>query len=218
MSDEFDFDFVDDEEDSGFLDDEFGDEFGEGFDEGAGTLPEEGSNRTFIIIAGALGGVVLLAIICILIYAFAIAPRQGSVSEQAELINQQNTEVARIVEQTKTADAMTAIVAAYTATPTKTQVPPTFTATNTAIPTTAVVAVLGTSTATLDPIGATATVLKRTADYNASLLTSTVTALSGTPPALADTGFADEVGLPVMLGVAALLIVVIFLARRLRTA
>jgi hypothetical protein len=31
-------------------------------------------------------------------------------------------------------------------------------------------------------------------------------------------GFADEVGLPAMLGLAGLLIVVIFLARRLRTA
>jgi len=40
--------------------------------------------------------------------------------------------------------------------------------------------------------------------------------LPATPTALAETGFADNVGLPGMVALAALLIVVIFLARRLR--
>jgi LPXTG-motif cell wall-anchored protein len=33
-----------------------------------------------------------------------------------------------------------------------------------------------------------------------------------------DTGFADEVGIPSLIGIAILLVAVIFLARRLRTA
>jgi hypothetical protein len=59
-------------------------------------------------------------------------------------------------------------------------------------------------------------------DANATLFAATLTAGPGavtpSPTALSQTGFADEVGLPAMLGMAALLMLVIFLARRLRSA
>jgi hypothetical protein len=41
---------------------------------------------------------------------------------------------------------------------------------------------------------------------------------TATPSALPTSGFADDVGLPGMFGLALLLVAVIFLARRLRTA
>jgi len=47
------------------------------------------------------------------------------------------------------------------------------------------------------------------------LLTQTATP---TATGLPDTGFADDIGAPTLLGMAALLIVVIFVARRLRAA
>ena len=34
------------------------------------------SNRTFLLVAGILGAITLLAIICIVVYAFAILPPQ----------------------------------------------------------------------------------------------------------------------------------------------
>jgi LPXTG-motif cell wall-anchored protein len=52
---------------------------------------------------------------------------------------------------------------------------------------------------------------------NAVILGSTLTARPLTT-SIPSTGFADEVGLPMMLGLAILLIAVIFLARRLRSA
>jgi LPXTG-motif cell wall-anchored protein len=53
---------------------------------------------------------------------------------------------------------------------------------------------------------------------NATLYAATLTARPLQPTAIPNTGFADDVGLPAMLGMAVLLVVVIFLARRLRTA
>jgi hypothetical protein len=38
-------------------------------------LPEESSNRTFLIIAAALGGIALIALVCIAIYALVCGPK-----------------------------------------------------------------------------------------------------------------------------------------------
>jgi LPXTG-motif cell wall-anchored protein len=65
---------------------------------------------------------------------------------------------------------------------------------------------------------ATATALHATLEANATLYVSTLTARPLQPTEIPKTGFADEVGLPAMLGMAVLLIVIIILARRLRTA
>jgi LPXTG-motif cell wall-anchored protein len=64
---------------------------------------------------------------------------------------------------------------------------------------------------------ATATALHSTLQANATLYAATLTAKPLQPTAIPNTGFADDVGLPMMLGIAVLLVVVIFLARRLRT-
>jgi cytoskeletal protein RodZ len=195
---------------------DLGDDLG---DEG-GTPPEESSNRMFLIVAGVLGAIALLALICIAVYAFVLLPRNRDAQHVAETAAAtQKTAVADIIQRTSTAAALAEIRAAYSATPTATSVPDTATPT---LPPTSVVAVVGSATpatATLQPDMLTATALYPTLTYNAVLFAGTQTAQAklGTQ-AVPTTGFADEVGLPLMLGIAVLLLVVIFLARRLRTA
>lgn len=189
-------------------------DFDDGLEDDEFTMPEESSNRMFIIVAGILGGVTLIAVICVAIYALVLLPRSREARDAIEATTAaQNTQVAVIVEQTKTADAMTAIVAAYTSTPTETPIPDTSTP---VLPPTEVVAIATTQTvATLPAETATYMALAQTLD---AIKSATVMPTFQRTSTLSQTGFADEVGLPAMLGIAALLIVVVFLARRLRTA
>ncbi|HUV29136.1 MAG TPA: LPXTG cell wall anchor domain-containing protein, partial [Anaerolineales bacterium] len=62
--------------------------------------------------------------------------------------------------------------------------------------------------------------IDRTATVSALLTEAASGRLTPTPTAssLPDTGFAEDVGIPAMVGLALLLVVIIFLARRLRTA
>jgi hypothetical protein len=171
-----------------------------------GPLPEESSNRTFIMAAAGLGGLLILSMICLAVYALVLAPRQQEArATQAALIIVQNTEVA----QTQTAEA---------AEDTPTSIP---TVTNTPLPTATVtptqVVVLPSDTPTpfttlptIDPLTATAAA-QATADAEAG---ETATA---TPTALPATGFADEAGIPTLILFGALLVVVVFIARGLRT-
>ncbi len=178
----------------------------------AGTPPpEESGNRTFLIVAGILGAVMIVTLICIVAIALFWLPRQQSAkkTENAQRLAQ-NTVVALGVAQTEAA-------AKFTPTPTVTKVATSSpTVTQTKVPTnTQVVAKASTSTATS---AVTANPLTATA---ASLLTQAAIAqktIIPTSTLLPKSGFADEVGMPVLLGLAALLVVVIFLARRLRTA
>lgn len=199
-----------------FEDLDYEEEF-EGEDEGA--LPEEASNRTFLIIVGAIGLVAILSLVCFGAIWYSISRRGAANEAQSATLTAQIEAVDAIIAQTATKATMEAIIAAYTATPTETPIPSlTFTPTAT----TPVVAESPTSTAvlassgtvTLDPLLATATHMQAT--INAQLVLSTLTARPSAT-AMGSYGFADEVGLPAMLGLAALLIVVIFLARRLRT-
>jgi len=185
-----------------------------------GLPPEESSNRMFWISAGVLGGIALLALICIGVYFFVLRPQQQTArSQQQATIDAQNTEVAAIIVSTSTAAAKAAIEAAYTPTASNTPIPPTATITPTSTP---VVAVGSPSAATdtpLPPEMLTATALYPTLTANAVLFAQTLTARpTSATQAIPSTGFADEVGLPMMLGLAVLLIVIILLARRLRTA
>jgi len=180
--------------------------------------PEASSNRTFLIIAASLGGIALIALVCIAIYALVLLPRTRNEQEaRRATLEAQNTEVAVIIARTSTSAAETAIAAAFTATPTRKSLPPTASATSSPTP---VVAVEMTSpqAPTLSSEMATATALNSTLQANATLYAATLTAKPLQPTAIPTTGFADEVGLPAMLGMAVLLVVVIFLARRLRSA
>lgn len=176
-----------------------------------GPLPEESSNRTFVIVAAVLGGALILSIICLALYALVLAPRQRSAraTEAADIILQ-NTRVAESITQTAQARR-----ASPTLTPSQTLIPSP-TATNT--PTKVVVLPTDTptplsATATMEPLTATAAA-QATINALTGGLTPTATA---TATALPTTGFADEVGVPGLLLLGGALLAVIVIARSLRT-
>ena len=162
------------------------------------TPPEEASNRTFLLIAGILGALVLLGLLCIVGYFFfrnsANQQTQGTAIGQA---TQQEATIQAGVTQTSIARNLT-----QTAAVTNT-VPPT----NTPV----IAEATATFTATVNP--ATATV----GAAFTQIAQSTQTIIP-TSTALPNTGFADEFGAPGLMMVAIALVVVIFLVRRLRSS
>jgi hypothetical protein len=170
---------------------------------------EESSNRTFLLVAGILGGVLILSLVCFALYAMVFRPRSQAAraTEEAEIFAQ-NTEVAMM-------SAMTAEAEGWTATPsiTPTPAPKTATPTKTLVLAPTDTPAIGEAGAvTQDPRTATVAALftKQAADL------TTTPALTGT--GLPNTGFADDVGVTGLVALAASLVLVIFLARRLRTA
>lgn len=164
--------------------------------------PDESGNRTFYIVAGIIGGIMLLALIFMALYAVFFAPGRRSAQEtQQAILDANNTQVASGAEET-------ALAALFTATPTVTPIPPT--ATTSPSPT----LVIATPTEVLvsPTIDRTATVAALLTEAAGEELTATPT-----PSSLPETGFAEDVGVPVMVGLALVLVVIIFLARRLRT-
>ncbi|MFZ1041047.1 MAG: hypothetical protein WCA79_02165 [Anaerolineales bacterium] len=159
--------------------------------------PEESSNRTFLIAAGVLGGIVLLSLACLAgVYFFGILPTRGTASQQAAAQATQNAQVA----QALTATAASASLA--TPSPMPTDTPVLAEVTSTEIPAV---------TDTLDP--ATATVAAALTQAAIDQLTTVPTST-----ALPKTGIGDEFGAPGLVIAGMVLIAVIFLARRLRVA
>jgi hypothetical protein len=160
--------------------------------------PEESSNRTFLLVAGILGGLVLLALICLVGYFFFARgnTQQADQTAQAQATQQAATIQAGLT-QTAVAQNLT-LTAAVTNT-----VPPT----NTPV----IAQPTVTFTATQNP--ATATV--GAAFTQIAVSTGTIIATS---TALPNTGFIDDAGAPGLLLMALVLVIVIFLVRRLRAA
>jgi len=166
--------------------------------------PEESSNRTFVFAAAAVGGLLVLSMICLGLYALVVAPRQQEArNAQATQIILDNATMA--AGQTATAAALNPTsTRAPTRTPVSTVAPPTPTATS------VVVVASPTVQATIDPGIATA------------IAQATLAAAQGggggtpTATALPSTGFADEVGLPGLILLGVLLVVVVVVSRRLR--
>ena len=218
-------------------------------------------NRTFLIIAGTLGGIMVLALLCIAglaLYRYIPAQRAA-----------QNTTATQSAQDTAVAFASSQTAAVPTATATKR---PTNTPTNTPTATkTRVVVIAPTKSPTLDPAIATRDAsLTQTAVHTPGSQTATaevVATLTATPQATATrtatpqatetatpqatatqtatvqstavptattipigtpsrptatalpgTGIADELGLPGLITAAFVLVMVVFLMRRLRTA
>jgi hypothetical protein len=172
------------------------------FDDAEEAPLEESSNRTFLIAAGILGGIVLLTI-CLIAGYFVFIGLPGNAAQQTQsAIETENAETIN--------DALTATAVAYnlSQTPQVTDTPfPTDT------PVVAQPSVTNTLEFTLTPDPATATVGAGLTQVAAS--TGTVIATS---TALPTSGFADEVGLPGLVIAAMVFIAVIFLVRRLRVA
>jgi hypothetical protein len=208
---------------------------------GSATPPPSGGgrNRAFYIAIGLIGTIFVIALVILLWTLFNKGPQQAAQTKaEADSIIATNTSVAA----TATADQLRIVHLQQTleaATPTPLP-SATFTlpAAATATSVLAIPTATGTPTATVSADNATKTAVAKT---NVALGTKPVnpngypgpttstpgpqtpgapTAGAGTPQATATglptTGFADEVGLPGLLGMAALLLVVIFLARRTR--
>lgn len=167
--------------------------------------PEESSNRTFLFAAGGLGLLVLLALLCLGAYViFSMNNNQTAEQTAVAQATQQAATIQAGLTQTAVAQALTA-TSGVTAT-----LPPTNT------PVVAQVSVTASSTS--NP--ATATVGAAFTQIAASQTSAPQTTLTVIPTstALPNTGFADEVGIPGMFLASLALVVVIFLARRLRAA
>lgn len=160
--------------------------------------PEENSNRTFLVVAGILGGIVLLSLACVAAYVLFVYPSSQKQTQSAIATqNAQNAQVALALTST----AQAASFPTETLTPPPSQTPVIAQATETSTP----------STVTPDP--ATATVGAALTQAAQAQLTHvpTTTALPGT-------GIADQYGAPGLVIAGMALIAVIFLARRLRVA
>jgi hypothetical protein len=197
--------------------------------------PEDGgekSNRTFLIAAIVLGGIVLLSLVCMAVYALVIMPSRTQARISAESTNAAN---ATFATATAVVDQLTQAALLFTPTsaPTDTPLPaptstpllaPEDTATpivvDTVEPGTATQEALYTQLANAQKTGtpkAGAGVPSATPG-NAQTATAMAKIAATKTSQLSKTGFADEAGLPGLFGAALILIAVILLARRLRAA
>ena len=183
---------------------EQGDEFN--MDEAA-PQPAEQSNRTFIIVAGVLAAIVLLSIICMALYALVYLPQQkAGQSAQQATIEAQNAMIAQAMTST-----MQAYVVGAQASPTSAA---TVVVTPLALASPTPLLAVPSKTQDTVYLNMTATWSALNTQVAVGLLTPTATLGAGGMPT---SGFADEVGLPGLAVMAFALIVVILLARRLRT-
>ena len=168
-------------------------------------LPEESSNnRTFLIAAGILGGIILIAVACLV--GFIVLNRGATQATDAASVAATETAIA---SSNFINDALTATAAASLL-PTATQ-PPTATS----------VVNLPTATTTSVADGNNAsTQVAATATVGAALTQAAIAQLTIVPTttALPQTGFVDDVGVPGLTVMALAFIIVILMARRLRFA
>jgi len=172
---------------------------------GEETPPEESNNRTFMIAAGILGGIVLLSLICLGVYALVIVPQRDAALNQRANAATQDAQVLNA--------ALTATFVSFSLSET-----PQATATLEPSLTPVVAEPTETTTPILESTGTPDAAATQTLNaLNTQLANSTQTVIA-TTTALPGTGFADEVGLPGLMIMAVTLVVVIFLTRRLRAA
>lgn len=165
-------------------------------DEGGG-----GSNRTFIMVAAILGGITLLALLCTAVYAFVYLPRQREARlNTAATAYAQETQLSYAAEQTANAPVATA-----------TKKPAAVAAVASPTPLLAEGEIVNTATPTVVNVQATQNALD-------TVVAAAQQSQVPTATRLPEGGFADDVGAPALLAMAVVLVLVIFLVRRLRTA
>jgi hypothetical protein len=175
--------------------------------------PEEKSNRTFLIVGGVMAGLVFLTLVCMAVYFLVIAPRftaqRNAAQQTIEAANtksvQQLTSTAQAALRTPTLPATSIPVRTVTSVP----------KTPTVSPTPVIAIGTAVATATTDPATLVAMQTQLASQMTLTAAAALSTSTVGTP-AMPTTGFFDEVGLPSMLILALALVVVIFLARRMR--
>lgn len=179
-------------------------------DAGDAPLPEESNNnRTFLIAVSILGGIILISIACIVgVYLFGL--RRNATNTQLAQANTNATATAAAF----ISEALTATSDGLLSLPTTTSTP---------VPTSVVNLATSTVAATLvtpQAAGVDSTSIANTATIGAAYTQAAAAQLTVVPTttALPTTGFADEVGLPGLVVMALAFVIVILLARRLRTA
>lgn len=203
-----------------------------------GAAEEAAPNRTFLIVAGALGVGFVLMLLVILGFLFFVRPGQIAANQtqvaarQAENASIEATNAALAAQMTEAARPTDTPVPSDTPVPTDTPLP-TATAippTDTAVPPTDTAAPAvsetpstpGTPGTPEKPAAASATPTRlggavTTATPIVGSLTRTPATATATPPReLSNTGFADEWGLPALLAAAFGLVALLVVARRLR--
>ncbi len=178
--------------------------------------PKSNSNRNFLIAVGVIGGIGVLALIVLILVGLVILPGRNSARQaQAAEINAQNTATSLAATQNAgTAIAIKMATATSTNTPLPSPTPVVAIATATEAPTEEAVD----STPAADTPAVSADLNARTQTL-AALLTQSAqerTPVTPTPSQVPTTGFADEVGLPMLVGLAMLLVAIIFFIRRMR--
>ncbi len=189
------------------------------------------NNKTFMIIVGVLGAVILLALIAAAAYAMLILPGQNAAKQNLAIqVNAQNTATVMAA----TSAAMTAVAPTDTPEPTAT-LEPTSAPEPTATPepksvdveseTTVVAAADGTPldenqamTATVSALLTQASGIKPDDSSTTATVDPAAFDAAATATALPTTGFADEVGIPSMVGLGLLCIVAIIVTRQARLA
>lgn len=172
------------------------------------------SNRNFLIALGIIGAIFVLITAALIAVAVFILPGQNNARKQANLQTlAANTATAFFA----TDQAKAVIIPPATSTPIPTVTPAVMTNTPVVAPTQTATQAAATITVTVTAASDAqkATLSAQQTQLAGGKFTATVIATS---TALPNTGFADEVGLPALLGLGASLILVIFVARRLRTA
>jgi hypothetical protein len=171
--------------------------------------PEEKNNRTFLVVGGIMAGLVFLTLVCMAVYFLVIAPRLNAQKTSAQAtIEAANAQV--VQQMTSTAEAaLWTPTSLPTATATETSIP----STPLSSPTPVIAVNTATASATIDPATLVAMQTQLSSELTAtSISEATLLAGAGMP----QTGFFDEIGLPGLLILAAALIAIIFLARRMR--
>jgi hypothetical protein len=168
----------------------------------SGPPPEESNNRTFVIVAGILGGIILISVACLAaVYLFGINGNNSQANATSGTATAQAANA--FINQALTATFEAAILPTTTPTP---------------LPSATLVVAVGTNTLTPDPSLVTANPI--TATVAAALTQAAAAQLTIVPTstALPSTGIADEYGLPGLFVMALAFMIVILLARRLRVA
>jgi heme/copper-type cytochrome/quinol oxidase subunit 2 len=169
--------------------------------------PEEKSNRTFLIVGGVMAGLVFLTLVCMAVYFLVIRPRSTATRNAAQATIEADN--ARAIQEV----TLTAQAALWTATAPATPIP---VKTSTSIAKTATVSPTPVISIPLSSPAATATTNLGTVVAMQTQLAFQMTSTAAAIQAMPQTGFFDEVGLPGMIILALALVVVIFLARRMR--
>lgn len=170
----------------------------------------EGGNKTFTIVAGILGGLIFLSLLCLAVMAFWVVPQQNAAKEATRVAREtQNAEIAQAITATYEASLWTPTPEPATATPVVAIATDTPAQWSAAQIQTATIAALNTQVALAQRTPTSA------AMAGTAMAMGTVWA-AGT--ALPQGGFADEANLPTLVIVSVLLVAVILLVRRLRLA